>query len=99
MVLTCCVSKSLVLWWILKQPSLHSSIPWKGGGEEIKVPGKEDDIGVETGGGGQGARAPPNAIIEGAGPPQYLGLVGRSPTFAFWRKVRYQAYTWICIHI
>ena len=26
-------------------------------------------------------------------------LVGRSPTFAFWRKVGYQAYIWICTYL
>ena len=26
-------------------------------------------------------------------------VVGRSPTFAFWRKVGYQAYTKICIYL
>ena len=26
-------------------------------------------------------------------------VVGRSPTFAFWRKVGYQAYTGICNHL
>ena len=28
-----------------------------------------------------------------------FALVGRSPTFAYWRKVGYQAYTWICTHL
>ena len=25
--------------------------------------------------------------------------VGRSPSFVFWRKVGYQAFTWICNHL
>ena len=48
MALTCCTSKSLILWWILRHPSLHSSIPWKegGGGEmggRIEVAGEVED--------------------------------------------------------
>ena len=40
-----------------------------------------------------------SASFEGLRKCYDVHVVGRSPTFAYWRKVGYQAYTWICTHL